>query len=93
MAWEHLLHLAVVSGSGTLATHLSHELRDGFLAFPLALVAVLGGLWLAQRLHLGPHPWQKLGGQGALISLAFALLLVPRQLCYTFVATGLQSFL
>lgn len=77
VAWEHLLHLAVLAPGDTLTAHLGHALRDGFLALPLALCAVLGGQWLARRLHMGQHLWQDLLGRATLMSLGFALLLVP----------------
>jgi DNA-binding beta-propeller fold protein YncE len=77
VAWEHLLHVSVLSPGDRLAAHLIHALRDGFLALPLALVAVIGGLALAQRVGLRQHRLPHLLGRATLIALGFALLLVP----------------
>jgi DNA-binding beta-propeller fold protein YncE len=77
IVWEHTVHFYILGHGDTLAGHLGHMLRDGFLAWPLALVAVIGGLSLAQRVGMRQHRLRDLLGQAALISLGFALLLVP----------------
>jgi hypothetical protein len=77
IVWAHLLHASSLGQGEPLTSHLSHALCDGLLALPLALVAVLGGLWLAQRLGLRHQSWRALLGRAVVISLLFALLLVP----------------
>jgi DNA-binding beta-propeller fold protein YncE len=77
VAWAHLLHACSLGQGAPLTSHLSHALRDGLLTLPLALVAVLGGRWLAQRLGLRHPSGRALLGRAGVISLLFALLLVP----------------
>src|SRR5437867_3979095 len=77
VSWEHVVHAYILGHGDTLAGHFMHILRDGFLALPLALLAVTGSLWLAQRLGMRHHTWLYLLGQAAIISTIFALLLVP----------------
>jgi len=49
VAWQHLLHATVLLRSDAgIGTHVPHMLRDGLLAVPLALVAVVVGLNFAQ---------------------------------------------
>ena len=70
IGWEHFYHSVVLGvGDENAAGHVAHVLRDGLLAFPLALVAVVGGLWLGRRLGL-------LARAGS-VSVGFGLLLVP----------------
>jgi DNA-binding beta-propeller fold protein YncE len=71
IGWEHAYHSIVVGvGEGDQAGgHLAHVLRDGLLAFPLGLVAVVSGLWLGRRLGLF--------ARAGLVSAIFGLLLVP----------------
>jgi DNA-binding beta-propeller fold protein YncE len=70
IGWEHLYHSVVLGlGDENAAGHFAHVLRDGLLAFPLALVAVVGGLWLGRRFGL-------LARAGS-VSVGFGLLLVP----------------
>jgi hypothetical protein len=54
VGWEHIYHSVVLGTSveGSVAGHLEQVLRDGLLALPLALVAVVGGLWFGRRLSL-----------------------------------------
>ena len=70
IGWEHAYHSVVLGvGDENAAGHLAHVLRDGLLAFPLALVAVVGGLWLGRRFGLF--------ARAGVVSVGFGLLLVP----------------
>jgi DNA-binding beta-propeller fold protein YncE len=71
IGWEHAYH-SVVLGVGHengAAGHLVHVVRDGVLAFPLALIAVVGGLWLGRRFGLL--------ARAGIVSVGFGVLLVP----------------
>ncbi|HKF17631.1 MAG TPA: hypothetical protein VKF14_10635, partial [Candidatus Dormibacteraeota bacterium] len=67
--WEHLYHALYLGYSDTVAGHATHVLRDAALAMPLAMAAIVGGLWLTRGLS---RPAQALG-----VSLLLGLLLVP----------------
>src|SRR5262249_28866674 len=67
--WEHLYHTLYLGYSDTVAGHATHVLRDAALAMPLAMAAIVGGLWLTRGLS---RPAQALG-----VSLLLGLLLVP----------------
>jgi DNA-binding beta-propeller fold protein YncE/plastocyanin len=70
IGWEHAYHSVVLGiGDESAAGHLVHVVRDGLLAFPVALVAVVGGLWLGRRLGLL--------ARAGFVSVGFGLLLVP----------------
>jgi DNA-binding beta-propeller fold protein YncE len=70
IGWEHAYHSVVLGvGDENAAGHLVRVLRDGLLALPLALVAVVGGLWLGRRLGLFPR--------AGFVSVGFGVLLVP----------------
>jgi hypothetical protein len=70
IGWVHTYHSVVLGlGDERAAGHLAHVLRDGLLAFPLALVAVVGGLWLGRRFGLL--------ARAGFVSVGFGLLLVP----------------
>jgi DNA-binding beta-propeller fold protein YncE len=70
IGWEHAYHSVVLGvGDENAAGHLAHVVRDGLLAFPLALVAVVGGLWLGRRFGLL--------ARAGFVSVGFGLLLVP----------------
>src|SRR5262249_17519125 len=76
--WEHLFHAAHLGLAGSAGDHLAHVLRDGALAFPIGLVAVVATRLLARM------PCLRGGGQGsdllmraALLSLVFGALLIP----------------
>jgi len=71
IGWEHLYHSVVLPTAvdGSVADHLGQVLRDGLLALPLALVAVVGGLWFGRRLSLP--------GRAVLVAGVFGLLLAP----------------
>src|SRR5215510_13428206 len=76
--WEHLFHAAHLGLAGSAGDHLSHVLRDGVLAFPIGLVAVVATRLLARM------PCLRGGGRGsdllmraALLSLVFGALLIP----------------
>jgi DNA-binding beta-propeller fold protein YncE len=71
IGWEHAYHSVVlgVADEHGAADHLGHALRDALLAFPIALAAVVAGLWLGRR--YGPIV------RAGLVSAVFGLLLVP----------------
>lgn len=71
IGWEHAYHSLVlgVGDEDALQGHFVHVLRDGVLAFPLSLVAVVGGLWLGRRFGLL--------ARAGFIAVGFGLLLVP----------------
>jgi DNA-binding beta-propeller fold protein YncE len=71
IGWEHAYHSVFVGvGDGDAAGgQLAHALRDALLVFPVALFAVVAGLWLGRRLGLFAH--------AGLVSAVFGLLLVP----------------
>jgi DNA-binding beta-propeller fold protein YncE len=71
VGWEHAYHSVVLGvGDETAARgHVTHVLRDGLLALPLALVAVVGGLWLSRRFGLLVR--------AGFVAIAFGALLVP----------------
>ena len=70
VGWEHAYHSVVLGvADQSAAGHFLHVVRDGSLAFPLALVAVVGGLWLGCRFGLL--------ARAGFISVGFGLLLVP----------------
>jgi DNA-binding beta-propeller fold protein YncE len=70
IGWEHAYHSLVLGVVEENALgHVAHVLRDGSLAFPLAFVAVVGGLWLGRRFGLL--------ARAGLVSVAFGVLLVP----------------
>jgi DNA-binding beta-propeller fold protein YncE len=70
IGWEHVYHSVVLGlGDVTATGHVAHVLRDALLAFPLALVAIVGGLRLGRRFGLL--------ARAALVSVGFGLLLVP----------------
>jgi len=76
--WEHLFHAAHLGLAGSAGDHLAHVLRDGALAFPIGLVAVVATRLLARM------PCLRGGGRGgdlllraALLSLVFGALLIP----------------
>jgi DNA-binding beta-propeller fold protein YncE len=76
VAWEHLVHAYLLGHGDTLTGHLTHLLRDGLLAFPLAVLAVVGGLAVSSRLGLGASG-RHLVGQAILVSIVLGLLMVP----------------
>ena len=75
--WLYGVHAIVLAEANTWAGHVAHALRDSLLAFPLAVLAVGAARWPANRWGLGQDSVQDRLGQAALISLMFALLLVP----------------
>lgn len=76
--WEHLFHTAHLGLAGSAGDHLAHALRDGSLAFPMGLVAVVVTRLLARTLRLAVG---RGGGdllvRAALLSLVFGALLIP----------------
>jgi FtsP/CotA-like multicopper oxidase with cupredoxin domain len=76
-AWEHAIHAVVLGESGTLTSHTTHILRDGLMALPLGVLAVLVGAAVAARARAAA------GGPGgplplaAVTSLAYGVLLIP----------------
>jgi hypothetical protein len=75
--WLYGVHAVASVHADTWSGHLTHVIRDALLAFPLALLAVGIGRWLAERWGMGEPSVGALLGQAALISFTFTLLLVP----------------
>jgi hypothetical protein len=76
-AWLYGVHIVLVGESNTLAGHLAHATRDGLLAFPLAVLAVGFGRWLAHRWGIGEDSARDRLAVAAGITLVFAVGLVP----------------
>jgi hypothetical protein len=75
--WVYGLHAAASVHADTWAGHLTHVIRDTLLAFPIALLAVGIGRWLAERWGMDGPSVGALLAQAALISVTFTLFLVP----------------
>src|SRR5437667_2696827 len=73
--WMHGLHSAGLTGLNSWAGALPQIVRNGVLAFPLALAAAVLGGWLA--VHAGSEARSARGvlTEAALTALVFALLL------------------
>jgi len=76
IAWEHVLHAYLLGHDDTLLGHVTHVLRDGLLALPLALAAAAIARMWARVLRLGASALD-LVARGSLAPLLFGLLLVP----------------
>jgi manganese oxidase len=76
IAWEHVLHSYLLGHTDTLTGHLTHWLRDGLLALPVALAASALALLWGRVLRLGDSAID-LFARGSLAALLFGLLLVP----------------
>jgi len=77
VAWEHGFHAYVLGHADSLAAHLAHAVRDALLALPLAFLAVMGSFRVAASLGLCSDRSHDLVARAALVSIAFALLMVP----------------
>jgi hypothetical protein len=66
-----IVHGYTSGDSATLRHHTLHLMRDGALAFPLALIAAAAGLWLAQR----ARRTRNVVGRALIVSVAFTILL------------------
>lgn len=75
--WLYGVHAVILGETNTWAGHLAHATRDSLLAFPLGLLAVGVGRWLAGRWGMRGESSLSRVGQAALIALAFALCLAP----------------
>jgi len=87
--WEHMVHAYALGHS--LADHLAQALLDSMLAWPLAFLAVRGGLWCGQRFGRSRPAWRSLLGQALCISVSFALLLIPAVGVYSLINTVLPG--
>ncbi len=90
VAWQHLVHTFGPGHPGSLADHLTHALRDGVLVWPVALLAVIAGQPLSRRLRLMESRGIDLLARGAIISLAFGVLLVPAVAWHGVIDIGLR---
>jgi hypothetical protein len=75
--WLYAVHAVVLGEADTWAGHIAHAIRDSLLAFPLTVLAVGVGGWIARRWGIGRDSALDRLGQAALITLAFALCLAP----------------
>ena len=91
IAWQHLVHAWTTGARVPLAGHLSHALRDGALAWPLAVLAVVAGLRLYRRLNLGELGAAGLVARTTLITLGFAALMVPAVVGHALIDAGLRG--
>src|SRR5437867_11520393 len=91
IAWQHLVHAWTTGANVPLAGHLSHALRDGALAWPLAILAVVAGLRLFRRLNLGELGTVGLVARTALITVGFAALMVPAVVGHALIDAGLRE--
>jgi FtsP/CotA-like multicopper oxidase with cupredoxin domain len=77
VGWEYLVHV----GSG--ADHhggvggLAHGMRDIVISLPMAVIAAYLGLWAACRLGMAGSGLGRTLNRAAIVSLVFAMLLVP----------------
>src|SRR5215472_428098 len=79
IAWEQLLHATVLHAEqgGTLLSGVLHWLRDGVLALPLGLAAVMVGFRAARRLGVVGSSARDVMARASIVSLAFVLCLTP----------------
>ncbi len=75
--WLYGVHAIALGEANTWAGHIAHATRDSLLAFPLAVLAVGVGRWLAGRWGIAEASSRDRLGQAALIALTLALCLVP----------------
>src|SRR5439155_15488228 len=88
IGWQHLVHSW---GSGPAASHgghLAHALRDGALAWPLALLAVFAGLRLSRALGVGERGVRGVLERAVIIGAGFAFLLIPGVVGHALVDAG-----
>ena len=91
IAWQHLVHSWTTGASVPLAGHLSHALRDGALAWPLAVLAVVAGLRLFHWMDLGERGIVGLVARTTLITVGFAALMVPAVVGHALIDAGLRG--
>src|SRR5262245_36825523 len=79
IAWEQLLHATVLHAEegGTLLSALLHGVRDGVMALPLGLAAVLVGYRMARRLGVLGSGAMAMMARASVVSLAFIVCLAP----------------
>jgi hypothetical protein len=75
--WLYGVHAIALGEANTWAGHVAHATRDSLLAFPLAVLAVGAGRWLASHWGIGGASSRDRLGRAALIALTFALCLLP----------------
>jgi len=91
IAWQHLAHTWIAGPAVPLRSHLSHALRDGALAWPLAVLAVLAGLRLFRWMELAERGTLALVTRTGLIAIGFAALLVPAVVGHALIDAGLRG--
>src|SRR5437867_5295207 len=91
IAWQHLVHSWTTGAGVPLAGHLSHALRDGALAWPLAVLAVVAGLRLFRWMDLGERGIVGLVARTTLITVGFAALMVPAVVGHALIDAGLRG--
>lgn len=91
IAWQHLVHSWKSGAGAPLLGHLTHALRDGALAWPLAALAVGVGLFLARSLRLRERGALGLMARAAFIVAGFTALLVPGVVGHALVDAGLSG--
>lgn len=86
VVWGYFFHLRIVDGEDiSLRGPLLHLATDSLLALPPALLAVLAGLWLAQRFGRVLTPGHRLVLSAILVSLAFFVVMVPSFLLHGYI--------
>lgn len=77
VGWNYLVHLWIGAADHQGLAAVDHGVRDAVLSLPMAFAAVGAGQWLARRLGLtGTGPLHALN-RASVISLVFAVLLIP----------------
>jgi hypothetical protein len=76
-AWSHGLRAVGLIGGDIWVGGFAHTFRDGLLAFPFAVIAVAVGIRSVRRRQTGAASAYGLLCRAALVTLVFALLLVP----------------
>jgi len=90
IGWLRGLQAIGLTVTDTWAYSPSHIAKDAALIFPIGLLAIAAGAWLADRWDLQPT-FTGLVASAALIAAAFALLLVPVLGLHHYVAHALDS--
>jgi FtsP/CotA-like multicopper oxidase with cupredoxin domain len=84
IGWVQWVHTRIFESHDANTTGVVvHWLRDGSLAFPLALIATGCGFWVADRFVAITTAGGRLVSQACLVAVTFALLLVPMVAVHT----------